>query len=310
MMSAKRRFGGQPHRGTSRIKRPKLLLVPGVAIALLIACSMGASVAGASLPIEGVWSFNGGRVDIVAGAGGKLEGIVTSPTRFAQCTHEDGERMWTDMTPEEPGGSYYWGLHQWFYENAACTRNTMLGATAWRVLEAEGGNHYLLVCFSFPEVAEQPIISVNGTPEHASYGCVGSAIDTAHVASVPVDEGSTPGAEAESFRKVVSLPRNKACFGRRVFSIHLKNPKYDPIKEVVVTLGKRRIRVRRHEDVFTATIDLKDLPRGTFTVKIEVTTVLGHHLVGRRTYQTCPTRRKPGKAKSKSGKPSVGRQHS
>ncbi|MGO9759967.1 MAG: hypothetical protein ACLP1Q_01740 [Solirubrobacteraceae bacterium] len=220
-----------------------------------------------------------------------------APTKFAQCTHEVPEEMWTEMIQQgdEP---YYWGLHQWFYEGASCTPNPTRGRTAWRVMEAANGGHYLLVCFSSPEDPTQPTIAPNGEHANVSYGCVGSEVESGHVAPLPQGQGATTRAGVESFSDAVSLPSNKQCVSRRVFQIHLKDPTYDPLKEVVVTLSRRKVTVRRHGNAFVATIDLKGLPRGTFTVKISVTTVLGHHLSGHRTYHTCATKSKSDKPKS------------
>jgi len=162
-------------------------------------------------------------------------------------------------------------------------------------MQAGNGASYLLVCFSSPG-GPQPTIAPSGASANVSYECVKSA----DIAPVPVDVAPSSSAGVESFTRAVSLPSNRKCFSRRVFQIHLKDPKYDPFKEVVVTLGKRRVAVRRHDGkVFVATITLKGLPRGTFTVKIRVTTVLGHHFAGSRTYHTCakkplrPTKPKP-----------------
>lgn len=269
--------------------RPKSLLLSIAAMMMLLLLLtlliVGASAqitsAGATSPIERVWSFNGGEVAIQSQPGGTFLGTVIEPTKFAQCTHPVGEEMWTDMRLQ-PDGSY-WGLHQWFYETAECVHNPMLGPTAWRVMQAANRATYLLACFSSPG-STQPTIAPDGISANVSYGCVKSA-EVAPVAGV------------ESLAQAVSLPSNQKCFSRRVFQIHLHEPKYDPFKEVVVTLGKRRLAVKRHGNVFAATIDLKGLPRGTFTVKIHMTTVLGHHLSGSRTYHTCTTKPKSNKPK-------------
>jgi hypothetical protein len=274
-----------------------LALAAMVTLLLIVGASDRIASANATSSIEGVWSFNGGKVAIQPGPEGTFVGTVVVPTRFALCTHPDGEKMWTDMRLQ-PNGSY-WGLHQWFYETAECVRNPTLGLTAWRVMQAANGGHYLLVCFSSPEKATQPTIGPSGEAAGDSYGCVGSEVESGHVAPLPEGEKSTSRtrAAAESFSKAVKLPNNKQCLSRRAFQIHLEDPKYDPIKEVVITLGRRKLTVKRHGNVFAATINLKGLPRGTFTVKIRVTTVLGHHLTGSRTYHTCRTRRKSGKPK-------------
>jgi hypothetical protein len=56
----------------------------------------------------------------------------------------------------------------------------------------------------------------------------------------------------------------------------------------VATVKRRR---------FTATVDLRGLPKGRYTVKIVVTTTNGRTLTGIRVYHTCAPKRLP------SGKP-------
>lgn len=233
----------------------------------------------AAAPIERVWSFNGGEVAIQS-QGANFVGTVVGPTRFALCSHPVGEQMWTDVRPQ-PDGSY-WGLHQWFFETAECIHNPALGPTAWRVMESAGGGHYLLVCFSNPG-GTQPTIASNGATANVTYGCRQSA----EVAPVPVQVAAASSAGVQSFAQAVKLPSVEKCFSRRDFEIHLQDPRHDPMKEVVVRIGGRRVVVVRRHNVFAATINLRGLPSGAFTVKIRATTVLGHHLYGSRTYHTC-----------------------
>ena len=63
---------------------------------LLCAGAATEGAAGAA-SIEGVWSFNGGAVDIVGQPNGMLVGIVTVPTKFTLCVHPVGEKMWIEM---------------------------------------------------------------------------------------------------------------------------------------------------------------------------------------------------------------------
>lgn len=283
------------HRTSSKAAL-SLLLASIIAVLLTVSTFALTASASSTASIEGAWKFNGGKVVIEPGSEG-LVGIVVEPTKFAQCTHKDGEEIWTHMTRQSNGS--YWGLHQWFYENAECTPNHNLGPTAWRVMETATGGHYLLVCFSSPEKPEQPIIEPGGESKDVSYGCVGSEVESGHVASLSeIDSTSTANSAAQSFRGAVTLPSNKKCYSLRTFKIHVRDPANDAIKEVVVTLRKRRIVVKRQGNVFVATIDLKDLPQGTFTIRIAVTTVLGRHLDGSRTYHTCARRRKSSKPKS------------
>jgi len=262
---------------------------------LLGACAPTAAAASPS-PIEQVWSFNGGQVAIHPGSGGTLVGTVIEATQFAQCSHPVGEEMWSEIRLQ-PDGSY-WGNHQWFFETTECVRNPRLGPTAWRVMDAAGGAHYLLVCFSSPG-GPQPTIAPNGTEANVSYGCR----ESARIAAVPVEASSKSRAGQSSFAQSVILPSNRKCYSRRLFQIHFKDPRYDPLKEVLVTIGTRKVRVTRHGRLFAATINLKGLPRGTFTVKIRATTVLGHHLTGSRTYHTCVPKRgrpkRPGRKASR-----------
>jgi hypothetical protein len=270
---------------------PRRLRSPLLAIAaiVLVGTIPAARIASANpaSPIEEVWSFNGGEVAIQAQQGGTLVGTVVAPTKFAQCTHPIGEQMWTDIRLQ-PDGSY-WGLHQWYFDTSECLHNPVLGPTAWRVLQAVSGVRYLLVCFSSPG-GPQPTIAADGAVKNVTFGCR----ESTRIAPVPVQAAATSSAGVQSFAQAVSLPSARECFSRRVFQIHLRDPRYDPLKEVVVTIKGRRVAVARRGKVFAATIDLKGLPRGAFTVKIHATTVLGHHLSGSRTYHTCA--KKPMKA--------------
>ena len=270
--------------GSTRTKRRRSLLV-AAAISVVLAIASASAVAASS--IEGVWSFNGGQIAIQESASlsGTFLGVVVSATRFAECTHEVGEQVWTNIA-QQPDGSY-WGLHQWFYE--ACQRNPTRGPTAWRVLEEANGAHYLRVCFSHPGTT-QPTIASNGAPkgpsEYAAYGVTYGCYDSALIAPLPVAAGEASTGVASSIERL-TLPSAKKCLSLRLFKIHLADPPYDPFKTVTVTLRGHRIRTTRKGKYVVATIDLQHLPKGAFTVNIHATTVLGHHLSARRTYHTC-----------------------
>ncbi len=241
----------------------------------------------AAQPIEAVWSFNGGQVAIHPGPAGTFIGTVVQATSFAQCSHPVGEEMWSGLRVQ-PDGSY-WGLHQWFFETTSCVHNPALGPTAWRVMAA-GSSRYLLVCFS-PPGGPQPTIAPDGTEGNVTYGCRQSA----PIAATPTQPTSTRVGQAR-FAHSVTLPSNRRCFSARIFKIHLKDPSFDPLQSVLVTLGQRRVKVTRHGNRFAATISLRGLPRGTFTVKVQERTVLGHRLRGSRTYHTCARRAAGGRA--------------
>ncbi len=247
-------------------------------VLLLLGGSLAQATAAPAAPIEAVWSFNGGEVAIQPQPDGSFLGTVVEPTKFAQCSHAVGEHMWTGMRLQ-PDGSY-WGFHQWYFEGNPCRANPVLGPTAWRVLKAPDGARTLIVCFSSPG-SSQPTISASDVRLNVTYGCFESAL----IGALPAETKTL------AFKRAVSLPSSRRCFSARAFPIHLKDPKRDPLKSVVVTLGARKITVLRHGRTFTATINLRGLPRGTFTVHIVASTVLGRRLAGSRTYHTCRTKR-------------------
>jgi hypothetical protein len=299
----------------TRPSRPRALLL-AIVTALLLA--VGVASASAASSIEGIWSFNGGQIGIQRLSNGTYEGTVVVATKFAQCTHEVGESIWTNIT-EQPDGSY-WGLHQWFTAN--CTKNPELGPTAWRVITEPDGSYYLRVCLSNPGSKSQPEIAADGAPKeepeyaayHVTYGCYSSML----TAPLPVAPGETPpgetppgntgsgtagsastgsgsgtsgsgtsGSGTASTIETLTLPSAKQCLSARLFKIHLAEPNYDPFKTVSVTLRGRKIATVHKGKYVVATINLEGLPKGAFTVDIKATTVLKHHLSASRTYHTC-----------------------
>jgi hypothetical protein len=79
-----------------------------------------------------------------------------------------------------------------------------------------------------------------------------------------------------------------------VMRIHMHDPNNDPLKKVVVKLksGKthRTASVKRHGTHVVATLNLRGLSGASFTVTVHLTTVLGAHLSGKRTYNKCATK--------------------
>lgn len=238
------------------------------------------AVAAANVSIERVWSFKGGAVDVVRQGNDRLVGVVSAPTKFATCVHPSQEQMWVGMT-RQPDGSY-WGLHRWYFEPPGCVPNPVYGPTAWRVLETVAGEAFLRVCFSAPGSEEQPTIAADGSHEHASYGCVDSSA-IAPLPPIPPNEGV-----GAPFAKAVALPSPaEVCRGGGSLKIVLHDPRYDPLKRVVVWVdGKRAAeaqgtRGRRHDLV------LRHLPSGGYTVKVLAITILNHRLAGGRSYGRC-----------------------
>jgi hypothetical protein len=262
-----------------------------IAVAMVMLLSVGATPAGASVEIEKIWSFNGGEVAIHATAGGKLEGIVVTPTTFDECAHQAGEAMWTDITPQ-PDGSY-WGFHQWLFEKS-CAPNPTPGPTAWRVLQKPGGARDLLVCFSEPG-GPQPLISPTGAGSDATRPCQESE-PTGSLPVVVSSAGSagqgSGGVEQISFANTVILPKATVCTRRGRLRIVLHDPKRDPLKEVVVKLRRHKLAdVRGVAKLKSGVIVLKGLPNGSYTLKITATTVLDQKLSGKRAYRSCARRK-------------------
>jgi hypothetical protein len=269
-----------PHIRANRPRRRRrtrisLLLAITAALVLLI----GVASAGATSSIEGVWAFESGEIAITPMSNGTFVGTVVDQTRFAECVHPVGEEIWTDIRLQSDGS--YWGQHQWLFEGT-CAKNPTPGPTAWRVKEAADGSKLLQVCFSTPGTA-QPTIAPGGATAEVTYGCINSAL-------------TAPLATAEH----LALRSAKQCVSARLFKIHLADPKYDPLKSVLVTIKGRHIKTSRRGHYIVATINLRGFPRGAFTVKISATTVLGHRLRDQRTYHTCaphPLRGKPTKGR-------------
>jgi hypothetical protein len=297
-------------RSTSpRPRRRKPLLI-AIAVTILL-LSVGVATAAATASIEGVWSFSGGQINIQPeGTSGKFEGIVVAPTKFAECTHPVEQKIWKEMTLQ-PDGSY-WGFHQWYKSNheGTCEENPVLGPTAWRVIEEPNGSRGLRVCLSYPG-GPQPTIPPGSEGTGATYGCLTSSF-TAPTPVVGGSEGGSTGSGTPSsgagtptggsgtaaYKESLSLPSTKKCLSVRLFQIHLLEPTYDPFKTVSVTFKGHKIATTRHGKYVVATINLKNLPHGHFTIKIAVTTVLDHHLSATRTYHTCAKTPKKSKPKN------------
>ncbi len=260
-----------------------------IAIVLAALLGLGATSAGATTAIERVWSFNGGEVAI-SSLHGRLAGVVVTPTKFAECTHQAGEEIWTGMTLQ-PNGSY-WGLHQWLFQGS-CGRNPELGPTAWRVMHKPDGSRDLLVCFSEPG-GSQPTIEPDGVSARWTFGCEESA-PTA-LLPVVVNSGDTTnsagqsGTEQITFDKVVVLPRSGVCVKRRSLKLKLRDPRRDPLKRVVVRIGARRLVDVRGVMRLKKGIVLRNLPEGSYTLTVVATTVLDQRLSGHRTYRSCAKR--------------------
>jgi hypothetical protein len=254
--------------------RKGLLSLATLALFLLGAVSS----AQAASPIEGVWSFNGGQVAVEANADGSFRGVIVAPTKFSQCFHPIGEEVWSEIRAQSDGS--YWGLHQWYFETSECLPNPERGLTAFRVVTGGDGSKSLEVCFSEPGSKSQPKIPPSGSPSGATYGCSNSA----RVSPLPsVEQADAP--------KYILLPGNGLCLSRPKLKVRLRNPSGDPIVKAKVLLrsGKirRRAKLTHKSNGIVAMLNLRRLTKPKFTVSVNVTTALGHHLKRKRAYRLC-----------------------
>jgi hypothetical protein len=90
----------------------------------------------------------------------------------------------------------------------------------------------------------------------------------------------------------ITAPSNSSCVSRRDFVIHVIQIKGVRYRRVEAAINGHRIAVvtgsRTH-----ARVDLKGLPKGTYTLQIAVTTTAGQKISGTRTYHTCVPKRTP-----------------
>jgi hypothetical protein len=99
---------------------------------------------------------------------------------------------------------------------------------------------------------------------------------------------ASPAAVAQAF----GLPAAKTCVSRRAFKIKIKQPTDVTIASATIQLGAKKIKAKKVNGRFTATVDLRGLKKGRFTILITVKTVSGKTLKGSRSYKTCAKRQK------------------
>jgi hypothetical protein len=260
-------------------------------VALLAVLAFSGSASAATNEIEGVWSFNGGSVAIQPLSDGTFQGTVVTPTKFASCDHPAEQVMWTGIQLQGDGS--FWGLHQWYKgEGEGCQLDPVLGPTAWRVLHEPNGARYLEVCFSHPGTT-QPKITPNGTATEDTYGCEKSAL----IEPLPTVSGGSGGI---TFSKTVVLPPATGCIAQSSLKIALKNPENDPLTEVLIKIGSKKVADIKGVKKIKKGITLKKLPTGTYKISVVATTILKQKLTGSQTYKACT--KGSGKIKLKGSK--------
>ena len=90
---------------------------------------------------------------------------------------------------------------------------------------------------------------------------------------------------------IQGLPSNKQCLSKRHFTIHIRRYPGVTYVEAIVFINHHTASVTKSRSgQFSAPIDLRGLPPGTFPVKITVITTTGSIISGTRTYKTCHTK--------------------
>ena len=181
-----------------------------------------------------------------------------NPTTFASCEHPAGQVMWTEMRRKRtaPSGDCTSGKGEgascvkvpcWAPPRGGCSTNPTALAT-WRSASAT------------------PATSAEDCPGGAAtedtFGCVKSS------SLAPPSEVGGSGAGAITFNKTVVLPPATACVSQTSLKIALKDPKYDPLTEVVVKIGSKKVADVKGIKTIKKGITLKKLPSGTYKISV------------------------------------------
>jgi len=108
--------------------------------------------------------------------------------------------------------------------------------------------------------------------------------------------GAPPAAPPAVFgaNGIVQAPPNRRCVSRRHFRIRVRSVPGLRVIDAVIFVNNRRVQTL-HRRRIGAFVDLRGLPRGTFSVKIVALASDGRTLRGTRVYHTCAARRRGGR---------------
>jgi hypothetical protein len=239
-----------------------------------MACAVaaGAAVVALAAPalaadqIEGSWLFESGQVLVEATGPGTFKGTVVEPTRFTACAHPVGQVMWQISG----AGASYTGTHIWY--TSECAENPG-GQSSWQILTTDPAHYTLRFCTVAPGGGPPTFDPATGTP-------------TGDTRCHELERVLPPQAKP-TFTSVVSVPKATGrCRSRRSVRIRLREPKADPLVSALVNVNGKRVRVVKGKRL-SAPVDLRNLPRGRYAVKIVATTATGRVLQGTRRYRTC-----------------------
>jgi uncharacterized repeat protein (TIGR01451 family) len=142
-------------------------------------------------------------------------------------------------------------------------------------------------------------VTISVTPHAAgtSYAVTGTASDRESGASAPLTLSANVPANAVANGTTTTAPsiapkpstQVHACVSRRDFPIHVQHLRRLHITSATVYVNGLAVRTVRGKHL-TAPIDLRQLPKGTFTITIVAHQRSGHVLRGKRTYHTCTSK--------------------
>jgi hypothetical protein len=116
---------------------------------------------------------------------------------------------------------------------------------------------------------------------------------TAPAAPAPTrEETRLASASPAVVARELGLPAARRCVSRRRFVIRLRQPRGVRLRSARISVGRRSVNAVRRGGRLTATVDLRGLPRGRFTVRIVATTVSQRTLRASRRYRTCAPKRR------------------
>jgi len=107
---------------------------------------------------------------------------------------------------------------------------------------------------------------------------------------------TTPATPAVTVGQSVTFPAATSCASRRKFGIRLRVPKGSDVTQATVKVNGRTVAVRKGTRL-RSTVDLRNLPKGRFTVSITLKLKSGKTVKGERRYKTCVAKAKGGKPK-------------
>jgi hypothetical protein len=99
-----------------------------------------------------------------------------------------------------------------------------------------------------------------------------------------IELGAPPPASAGA--ALVTVPTRRPCTSRRRLSIHLHAHRGERVTSIVVMIDHRTV-ASRHPRHGIARIDLRGLPRGSFTIRVSARTNRARTIRLTRRYRTC-----------------------